>query len=200
MDVVSALQAGLPVLLPTDTVYGLAARADETGTRAVYELKGRETRQPIALLAATVDDLVRAIPELDRSLLEALLPGALTLVVPNPARRFPWITGDTPDRIGVRVPNLPEEAGAAVTAVGVVLATSANEPGELAAASLDEVPARIRRAVAAEVDAGLLPGTASTVIDLTQPEPVILREGAVPASEALSTISAWRSRSKPSTS
>lgn len=198
MDAVEALRAGKTVLLPTDTVYGLAARADEQGANAVYALKGRAARQPTALVAANIDDLLRAIPELE--LPHELFPGAYTLVVANPARRFAWLAGATPEKIGIRVPNLTDEARRAVEAVGVVLATSANEPGEPAAASLDEVPARIRRAVAAEIDAGRLPGTASTVIDLTTPEPTILREGAIPAAEALSTIRAWQSRSKPSPS
>lgn len=198
MDAVEALRGGKVVLLPTDTVYGLAARADEAGASEVYALKGRGANQPTALVAATVDDLLRAIPELD--LPRELLPGAYTFVVANPARRFAWLAGETPEKIGLRVPKLTEEARRAVEAVGVVLATSANEPGEPAAASLDDVSPRIRAGCAAEIDAGRLPGTASTVIDLTTAEPQILREGAVPAAEALSTISAWRLRSRPSTS
>ncbi|HEY3962872.1 MAG TPA: Sua5/YciO/YrdC/YwlC family protein [Gaiellaceae bacterium] len=200
MEFVAALCAGLPVLLPTDTVYGLAARADEAGADAVYSLKGRGHDRPTALLAATVDDLVAAIPELDRDLLDALLPGPYTLVLPNPARRFAWLAGETPDKLGVRVPELPAQARAAVRAVGVVLATSANEPGGPNPVTLDDVPARIRKGCAAEIDAGPLPGTASTVLDLTGPEPVVLREGAIPGSEALSTISAWRLRSRRLTS
>lgn len=198
MGVVEALRAGRPVLLPTDTVYGLAARADREAAAAVYELKGRDAHQPTALLAASVDDLLAAIPELDRSLLDALLPGAYTLVLPNPGRRHAYLAGDTPERIGVRVPNLPPEARAAVVAVGIVLATSANEAGGPNPATLDDVPQRIRAGCGAELDAGRLPGTASTVIDLTTPEPTILREGAIPAAEALSTIRAWRSRNRPS--
>jgi tRNA threonylcarbamoyl adenosine modification protein (Sua5/YciO/YrdC/YwlC family) len=200
MEFVDALRAGLPVLLPTDTVYGLAARADETGADAVYALKGRAHEQPTALLAASVVDLVAAVPELDRGLLDALLPGPYTLVLPNPARRFGWLAGSTPAKIGVRVPGLPAAANDAVVAVGVVLATSANDPGGPNPATLDDVPARIRAGCAAELDAGRLPGTASTVIDLTGAEPEILREGAVPGAEALSTINAWRSRSRTSPS
>jgi L-threonylcarbamoyladenylate synthase len=200
MEFVDALRAGLPVLLPTDTVYGLAARADEAGTEAVYALKGREHMQPTALLAASVADLVAAVPELDRELLDALLPAAYTLVLPNPVHRFAWLAGATPDKLGIRVPDLSAHARAAVEAVGVVLATSANDPGGPNPASLDDVPARIRQGCAAELDAGRLSGTASTVIDLTGTEPQILREGAIPGAEALSTISAWRSRSRHSTS
>jgi tRNA threonylcarbamoyl adenosine modification protein (Sua5/YciO/YrdC/YwlC family) len=200
MEFVAALDAGLPVLLPTDTVYGLAARADEVGAQAVYTLKDRGHDQPTALLAATVDDLLAAVPELDRDLLDALLPGPYTLVLPNPAHRFTFLAGATPDKIGVRVPNLPAQVHTAVKAAGVVLATSANEPGGPNPASLDDVPARIRAGCAAEIDAGPLPGIASTVLDLTGPEPRVLREGAIAGAEALSTISAWRSRSRRSTS
>lgn len=191
MDAVAALRAGLPILLPTDTVYGLAARADvPAGAEAVYRLKGREARQPTALLAATVDALLRQVPELPEAPLRALLPGAFTLVLPNPARRFPWLCGDTPETIGVRVPALPPAAAEVVAAVGAVLATSANEPGGPNPASLDDVPARIRAGCGAEIDAGPLPGTPSTVLDLTGAGPRVLREGAVPAAAALARLEA----------
>ena len=179
----------MPVVLPTDTVYGIAARADEpAGADAVYRLKGREARQPTALLAASLADLLAWVPELPEPALARLLPGPFTLVLPNPARRYPWLCGDRPEAIGVRVPNLPPAAGEAVAAVGAVLATSANEPGAPAPAALAEVPARIRAGCGAELDAGRLPGTASTVLDLTGGAPRVLREGAVPAAEALARL------------
>ncbi|HZT91745.1 MAG TPA: L-threonylcarbamoyladenylate synthase [Gaiellaceae bacterium] len=199
MDPVAALRAGRPVLLPVDTVYGLCGRADEEGARAVYALKGRDARQPTALLAASVGDLLGLVPELPGEL-DALLPGPYTLVLPNPARRFAWLAGETPDRLGVRVPRLPEPTRTIVAAVGAVLATSANDPGGPNPVTLDDVPPRIRAGCGAAVDLGPLPGTPSTVLDLTGPEPVVLREGAVPAAEALSTISAWRSRTGRSSS
>ena len=178
------------MLLPTDTVYGLAAVPTEEAATRLYELKGRSTAQPTALLAAGVDALVTVVPELDRRRLDALLPGPYTLVLPNPAGRFPWLTGGVPGPIGVRVPELPGAAFTVVAAVGVVLATSANEPGGPNPASLDDVPARIRAGCGAEVDSGPLPGTPSTVLDLTGPEPRVLREGAVPAAEALARLGA----------
>jgi L-threonylcarbamoyladenylate synthase len=189
MDAIDALRAELPVLLPTDTVYGLVSLPTERAARLLYELKGRDRQQPTAILAATVADLVEAVPELSRRALEALLPGPFTLVLPNPAGRFPWLTRGAPGPIGVRVPVLPEQARTVVASVGVVLATSANDPSGPNPATLDDVPARIRTACAAEVDAGVLPGTPSTVLDLTGPEPRILREGAVPAAEALARLS-----------
>jgi len=177
------------VLLPTDTVYGLCSAPGEAAVRRLYALKGRAVRQPTALLAATVESLLEHVPELEEGVVRAVLPGAYTLVLPNPARRYPWLAGERPDTIGVRVPDLPAVVQAVVEAVGAVAATSANDPGEPPAASLDEVPLRIRAACAAELDAGRrLPGTASTVIDLTGQEPVVLREGAAPSADAIARL------------
>jgi L-threonylcarbamoyladenylate synthase len=188
-DVVAALEALEPVLLPVDTVYGLCAlAASEEAAANLYRLKGRSTEQPTAILAASVEDLLEAIPELSETVLRALLPGALTLVLPNPGHRFPWLAGANPDAIGVRVPQLPEPTRAAVAAVGAVLATSANDPGGPNPARLDDVPERIRTGCAAELDLGSLPGTPSTVLDLTGPEPRVLREGAVSAKDALAAL------------
>ena len=96
----------------------------------------------------------------------------------------------TPGPIGVRVPVLPEPARAIVATHGVVLATCANDPGGPSPVSLDDVPRRIREGCGAEVDLGPLPGTPSTVLDLSGPEPRVLREGAVPAAEALRRLRA----------
>ena len=74
--------------------------------------------------------------------------------------------------------------------VAVLVATSANRPGGADPTRLDEVPEEIRRDAGAVVDGGELPGTPSTVIDLTGPEPRILREGAMPAAEALRRLGA----------
>jgi len=187
--VIEALRAGEPVLLPTDTVYGLAGSATtpEHALR-VYALKGRAGTQPSALLTATVEALLDCIPELHgrfEAVARALLPGPYTLVVPNPAERFRWLTGGHGDALGVRVPLLPAPARRVVEAVTCVVATSANEPGGPDPARLDDVPERIRAGCGAELDVGPLPGTPSTVLDLTGPEPAVLREGAVPAGEAV---------------
>ena len=190
-EVIAALVAGLPVLLPTDTVYGLAASpAQERYAEGLYALKGREHRQPVALVAASVERLLEVVPELDRTIVRALLPGAFTLVLPNPARRYPWLTGERPDTIGVRVPAVGGDALRVLDAVGCVAATSANDPGGPDPVSLDDVPARIRAGCGAELDVGRLPGIASTVLDFTGPEPQVLREGAAPSAEALARVRA----------
>jgi L-threonylcarbamoyladenylate synthase len=201
---IAQLGAGRPVLLPTDTVYGLCAlAASESAVLGLYALKGRQTSQATALLAADVPALLDLLPELPQDAVDvvhALLPGPYTLILPNPARRFRWLSGIRPDSIGVRVPNLPEPAREVVVAAGAVVATSANDPGGPNPASVEAVPQRIRDAAGAILDLGPLPGTPSTVIDFTGPEPFVIREGAVPAAEALSTISEWRSRNRRSSS
>jgi L-threonylcarbamoyladenylate synthase len=184
---VKAIRGGEPVILPTDTVYGLCADAfTEEAVRGLYRLKGRGTAQPTALLAANEDVVVEAVPELAG---QPLLRGPYTLILPNPARRLHWLTGDRPETIGVRIPELEGEARVVLDEVGAVAATSANLPGGADPRRLEDVPRELRDGCAAALDAGELPGAPSTVIDLTGTEPVVIREGAVPAAEALGRVS-----------
>ncbi len=193
-DAAEAIRAGKPVILPTDTVYGLATSAyGATATERLYKLKGRDAQQPSALLASDLDMLFECVPELRGRagvIARALLPGPYTLVLPNPARRFRWITGDNPYTIGVRVPELPEEADRILSEVGSVVATSANLPGGQEPRRIADIPAAILEQVAAVVDAGELPGVPSTVIDFSGAEPRVLREGAASAAEAIERVSA----------
>jgi L-threonylcarbamoyladenylate synthase len=189
---VAAIRAGRPVVLPFDTVYGLAADPyrDEPARR-LYRLKGRAETQPSALVASDFDYLLECIPELRgraATFARELLPGPLTLVLPNPARRFRWITGTRQDAIGIRVPRLESPGRQVLSELGCVVATSANHPGEPDPARLEDVPEDIRAGAAAVVDGGELPGTPSTVLDLTLPVPRVLREGAFPAAEALERL------------
>ena len=193
-EAVAALRAGKPVVLPFDTVYGLAADPyREEATRRLYKLKGRDESQPSALVASSLDFLLECMPELRgraAPLARLLLPGPLTLIVPNPARRFRWLCGSNPEAIGVRVPELDGPGGEVLERVGAVVATSANHPGEPDPKRVDEVPEDIQAGSAATVDGGELPGTPSTVVDLTGLEPRVLREGALPAAEALRRLDA----------
>lgn len=191
-EVIEAIRAGKPVILPTDTVYGLCTTPYRSeATERLYRLKGREATQPTAIIATDVDFLFECVPELrgrTGTILRALLPGPYTIVVPNPARRYRWITGSRPDTIGVRVPVLPSETSWIVERVGAIVATSANLAGGPDPRRLDEVPEEIRARVAVAVDGGELPGLPSTVLDLTGEEPVVLREGAVAADDALARV------------
>ncbi|MBA3475644.1 MAG: L-threonylcarbamoyladenylate synthase [Actinobacteria bacterium] len=188
---VEAIRSGLLAVIPTDTVYGLATSPhSEAAVRRLYRAKGRGELQPTALVAADLDLLFECLPELGGragSIARALLPGAYTLILPNPACRFRWLTGARPETIGVRVPQLAGRGGEVLGRVGVIVATSANLSGGPDPRTLDEVPEEIR-AAAVLVDGGELAGMPSTVIDFTGPEPIVLREGAVAAADALRVV------------
>jgi L-threonylcarbamoyladenylate synthase len=191
---VTALRAGQPIVLPTDTVYGLCAYPyREEPAQRLYKVKGRPGTQPTALVTSGLEMLFECVPELRgraANQVRAVLPGPFTLILPNPSRRYRWLTGDRPETIGVRVPELSGPGRAVLESVGAVAATSANLPGQPDPRTLDEVPDEIREACGALVDGGELPGTPSTVIDLTGPEPAVVREGAVPAQETLDRLAA----------
>jgi L-threonylcarbamoyladenylate synthase len=175
-------------LFPADTVYGLGC--DPTSQRAVewlYALKGRAAERPAAVMFFTPDGLVLALPELGertRAALAALMPGPVTAVVPNPERRFPLAAGPDPERLGVRVPALPPPLAALGAVAAPLLQSSANPSGEPDARRLEHVHPRIRDGVDLELDGGELPGTPSTVVDLTDFEATgawsLLRDGALP--------------------
>jgi L-threonylcarbamoyladenylate synthase len=117
-----------------------------------------------------------------RALLERLLPGSLTALLPNPRGRFPLACGPDPGTLGIRVPDLPALRGAGRP----VLQSSANVAGGPDARRLDDVPRAIRDGADLVLDGGELPGTPSTVVDLRGYEDgvwSIVRHGAVPESE-----------------
>jgi L-threonylcarbamoyladenylate synthase len=188
-DAVDGIRAGRSIVIPTDTVYGLAAAPHSPEpVQALYRLKGRDEAQPTALVAASVEKLLELVPELAARALRAFLPGPFTLILPNPAQRFRWLTGTSPETIGVRVPELVRSARVVLDRVGALAATSANRPGEPDPSRLVDVPEEIRAGCAAVFDGGELPGIPSTVVDLTGPEPRVVREGAIPAAEALARL------------
>lgn len=191
---IAVLRRGGVAVIPTDTVYGLAAdAASEEAALALYAAKGREARRPTAVLFASVDELLARVPELPEpaaAAARALLPGPVTLVLPNPGRRFAWLNEERPDALGVRVPDVSGAGKEILDALGALVATSANLPGGPDPRVVGDVPPELIAAVDAIVDAGPLLGAPSTVIDLTGDEPAILREGALAAAEALARVRA----------
>jgi L-threonylcarbamoyladenylate synthase len=185
------ISGGGVALFPTDTVYGLGTHPDSVeGVHRLYWIKGRSPDRPAAVLFFDLARALAALPELGPRTREAvarLLPGAVTLLVPNPATRFPLACGASPERLGVRVPALDERIARLADMTLPVLQSSANPTGESDPCTLDDVDARIRRGVDIELDAGLLPGTPSTVVDLSRYEESgeydVLRDGALAAAE-----------------
>lgn len=183
------IAVGGVALFPSDTVYGLATEPDnKEGVRRLYALKGRVPDRPAAVMFFDRALVLAALPELGprtRVALEALLPGPLTVVVPNPSRRFPLACGPVPDRLGIRVPALTGSLAPLAAARWPVLQSSANRSGGDDARRIDDVDAAIRAAVDLQLDGGELPGAPSTVVDLGSYESDgahrVLREGAVPA-------------------
>jgi L-threonylcarbamoyladenylate synthase len=175
--------------LPTDTVYGLATTAlHSDAVLNLYRLKHRLVTQPTALLAPDVETLFDLVPELRGRagvIVRSLFPGPYTLVLPNPARRYSWLTGTNYDAIGVRVPELPEPSAELLGRVSALAATSANLPGGSDPARVEDVPEELRDTAAVVIDGGELPGSPSTVIDFTGDEPGVLREGAASGAEAI---------------
>jgi L-threonylcarbamoyladenylate synthase len=183
------IAVGGVALFPADTVYGLATEPDSReGVDRLYRLKGRRPDRPAAVMFFRLELALAALPELQgvtRDAVERLLPGALTLVLPNPARRFPLACGPEPERLGLRVPHLAGELAPLAGVSWPVLQSSANRSGGADARRVADVDADLREAVDLVLDAGELPGTPSTVVDLTRfhedGSHGILRAGAVPS-------------------
>jgi L-threonylcarbamoyladenylate synthase len=185
---VAALRSGATVALPTDTVYGLACAAhDRAACEALLIAKGRPLDKPSAIVAGTVAGALTAVlpdlPATARDRVRRLLPGPLTLVVPNPGHRYPWLCGDQPDRIGLRVPGLDPRLAAAIDQVPALLLTSANAAGEPPAVAFADL-APVAAIAAVAVDGGVCPGgRPSTVVDVAGDEPELIREGPVALEE-----------------
>jgi len=180
-DAARLLAGGGLALLPTDTVYGIAcAAADVDACARLYALKQRPATQATAAVTGSVPALLELLPEMGAratAACRALLPGPYTLIVPNPAGRLAHLCGDAPERIGLRVPLLDPGVADLADGAGGLLMTSANLRGCPDPARLEQVPEQLRAATAFEVDGGPLGGVPSSVIDVTAPEPRVLREG-----------------------
>lgn len=179
-DFARCIASGGVAVFPADTVYGLACDPGNADAVArLYTLKGRPPAKPAAVMFFDKAQALAGLPPRVRALLDALLPGGLTALLPNPERRFPLACGPDPDTLGIRLPDLPDLAGAPP-----VLQSSANLAGGPDARRLSDVPRSIRDGADLVLDGGELPGTPSTVIDLRDYENTgawrIVRPGAVP--------------------
>lgn len=180
------IQSGGVALFPADGLYGLACDPmNDAAIRRIYSLKGRDDGKPAAVMyfsPGAMRELVEEMSEPVREAVSALLPGPVTLVIPNPSRRYPHACRADPEKLGIRLIEGPL-SGAACP----IFQTSANRSGEPAPSAYDQVPAEIRTAVDLAIDGGELTGQPSTVVDLTSYDGRagwhVLRAGALPESE-----------------
>jgi L-threonylcarbamoyladenylate synthase len=191
-DLEACIAAGGVAVFPSDTVYGLACDPESAeAVKRLYALKDRDPGQAAAVMFFSLEAALGALPELGprtRAAFEALLPGGVTLLVPNPEGRFPLAGGADASTLGIRVPALP-----ALAAVGrPALQSSANRAGGRDARRLIDVPAAIRDGADLVLDGGELPGTPSTVLDLRRYEAdgdwEVVRSGAVTPAEIAAAL------------
>jgi L-threonylcarbamoyladenylate synthase len=185
----ACVAAGGVAVFPTDTVYGVCCDPeDEAAAQRLYELKGRPARRPAAVMFFALEPALRALADLghaERSALEALLPGPVTLLLENRSGEFAAACRSDPTTLGLRVPWLGENLQALAAIVDPVMQTSANRSGEQDARMLADVPPELLDGADLALDGGELPGTPSTVIDLRCYDADgtwhVLREGALSA-------------------
>jgi L-threonylcarbamoyladenylate synthase len=184
----AVLRRGGTVLLPTDTVYGVAVLPTAAGAgQRLFDLKGRGRDIPIAVLVADADQAwsiaQHPVPETALRLAARFWPGALTIVVDRDPS-WPGDIGDGPPTVGVRCPD-HDLVRRLCRRVGPLATSSANRHGEPTPTTAAEAAA-VLTGVDLVIDGGSLPGSASTVVDCSVDPPVIIREGAIPSAEILS--------------
>ncbi len=196
------MSVGGVAVFPADTVYGLACDPhNRTAVERMYALKHRRLDKASAVMFFDLEVALEALPELGertREAMNALLPGGLTLLVPNPAGRFPLACGADPSTLGLRVPLAPQLAGVRWP----VLQSSANHAGAADPRRLEDVPEPIRAGADLVIDGGELPGVPSTVIDLRRYDEdgswTVVRRGMI-EEEALQPVLGGQFHFHPST-
>ncbi|MCO1579991.1 L-threonylcarbamoyladenylate synthase [Crossiella sp. SN42] len=181
-----ALRAGQLVVLPTDTLYGIGCDAfDANAVQSLLDAKGRGRDMPVPVLVGswtTIDGLVLSVPHQARSLIEAFWPGGLSIVLPH-ASSLAWDLGDTRGTVMLRMPLHPV-AIELLREVGPMAVSSANRSGQLPATTVTEARDQLGELVPIYLDGGPCEhAVASTIVDLTGSDPVVLREGAVKLAE-----------------
>ena len=188
-EAAAALGAGELVVIPTDTVYGLAAHlSSPQAIAALFDVKGRADAKPIPVLGADQRQLEEVARFDDRALALArrFWPGPLTLILPRTEGFDVDLGGAAGNTVGVRVPKEPR-AIELLRAVGPLAVTSANRSGEPEAVTVDEARAVFGDSVGAYVDGGRCVGVPSTIVFLAG-ERRLLREGTIPAAHVLQVL------------
>ena len=178
----TAVLRGELVVLPTDTVYGVGADAfSPAAVRRLLDAKGRGRDMPPPVLVGTVraaTALIEDLGEDGQKLIDEFWPGGLTIVC-RATRTLNWDLGDTKGTVAVRMPHHPVALDL-LKETGPMAVSSANLTGFPAAMTAGDARAQLGESVSVYLDNGTTPGvTASTIVDLTGPQPRLLRRGAI---------------------
>lgn len=190
-DAVAALRRGGLVVLPTDTVHGIAARPDDPEATArlfVAKARPRDLELPVLVADLATAERIAEVDDRARTLAARHWPGPLTLVLPRRAASAGWDLGGDPTTVGIRVPRHPL-ALAVLAVAGPLAVTSANRSGEPTPADCEAIAAVFGDAVDVYLcDAGPLEGLPSTVLDLAHGAPRVLREGGIAGGDLLALL------------
>jgi L-threonylcarbamoyladenylate synthase len=189
----ACIAAGGVALFPADGLYGLACDPmSPTAVERIHELKRRPPRKSSAVMyfsPLTMRELLPSLGPQARAALGALLPGPVTAVIANPDERYPLACREDPRRLGVRLIE-----GPLTGARQPIFQTSANISGEEPAGAFSAVDLELIRAVDLAIDGGVLTGSPSTVVDVSEIDPFgrwsVLREGAMSEAEVRRRLSA----------
>jgi tRNA threonylcarbamoyl adenosine modification protein (Sua5/YciO/YrdC/YwlC family) len=185
-----ALDRGELAVIPTDTVYGLAAGLHRPASvAAIFDAKGRPPDKPIPVLGTGVDQLssIAVFDDRAKKLAARFWPGPLTLILPRSEGFDVDLGGGETRTVGVRVPKEPRTIEL-LRITGPLAVTSANRSGEAEATTIEEARAALAESVSVYLDGGRCVGTPSTIVFLAG-ERRLLREGPVPSDLILQILS-----------
>jgi L-threonylcarbamoyladenylate synthase len=179
-------------VFPADGLYGLACDPlNAAAIERIHRIKGRDEGKSSAVMyfsPLAMRELVESLEPRAREAVGALLPGPVTLVVSNPARRYPLACREDPERLGLRLID-----GPLAGAMCPVFQTSANHSGEAAPSTFEDIPPTVIEAVDLAIDGGALTGLPSTVVDLTAVDTggswTVLRQGALSEADLTAALS-----------
>jgi len=188
----SFIRTGKIVIIPTDTLYGLATNPfNVDAVKRIYEIKRRPLTKPIPLLISNkkrLHDLV-IVNTLSEKLIERFWPGQLTIIFKMRNVSVPRIVTAGSDKLALRMPNHTVALKIIELSEGIITGTSANISGETSPKSVEEVKEEIAKKVDLIVDCGTALGLPSTIVDITSRKPCILREGAIKKTEVEDILS-----------
>ncbi len=183
---VDALEQGEVIVYPTDTVYGIGcALGNKRSIDRIFHLTGKDESQPLTFVCADLSDIARyaVVDNQHYRLLKRVLPGPYTFVLPA-TREVPRILLSKRKTVGIRVPNHPVAIALARALARPIISTSAKYRGEEPLNDPSEIVARFK-GIELVLDAGYCGIVSSTVVDLTGPSPVLVRQGAGPVHDIL---------------